>query len=187
MAWSGATCAIPDRRDVVAPERNGRDEVHDSQGGFKGDTCVGRAGNVYCRARRLDHRLRDSPAMRGTIPDLTHRRRGAMAAAPSDGSAAADAMVTPRRSSNPQGSHLHRQRHIRSRSCRRRAMRTPSVSESSVTTPRFWTVSGDSTDAEMVPGAAVRVWSVKANLHVQSAWLGSNFLGGNELWKHQPH
>jgi hypothetical protein len=102
-----------------------------------------RARNLCRRARRLDHRPRDSPAMRGTVLDLTHRRCGAMAAAPSDGSVAADAMVTARWSFEAEGSHLHHQRHIRSRSCCRRAMGPPSVSESSVTTPRFWTVSAE--------------------------------------------
>ena len=158
MAWPGTTCATPDRTDVVAPERNGGDEVQDNQGGFKSDACAGRARNLCRRARRLDHRLHDSPAMRRTVLDLTHRRCCAMAAAPSDGSAAADAMVTPRCSFDAEGSHLHRQRHIRSRSRRRRAMRPPSVSESRLTTPRFWTVSdccrGTACQATVLRGSA---------------------------------
>ena len=141
MAWTGATCARSDRRDVTASERNGRDELLDRQNGLQSGAGSRRARDVCCRAFRLDHRLRDSPTMRGTVLDVTNRRRSAMAFAPSDGIPAADAMVASRCSSDAQGSHICRQRRLRSRSCRGRTMGSASVSESGMTTPRFWTVS----------------------------------------------
>ncbi len=100
-----------------------------------------RVRDLCCRAFQLDHRLRDNPAMRRTDSLVTHRRRGAMAFAPSDGIPAADAMVATKCSSDAQGSHIRRQRQLRLRSCRRRTMGSASVSERGMTTPRFWTVS----------------------------------------------
>ena len=82
-----------DRRDDAAPERNGRDELHDSQSGLQSGAGSRLARDLCCRAFRLDHRLRDSPAMRGTVLDVTNRRRGAMAFAPSHGIPAADALL----------------------------------------------------------------------------------------------
>ena len=141
MAWTGATCARPGRRDVAIPKRNGRDELCDSQSSFQSGAGSRRARDLCCRAFQLDRRLRDSPAMRRTVLDVTHRRRGAMAFAPSDGIPAADAMVATGCSSDAQGSHIRRQRQLRLRSCRRRTMGSASVSERGMTTPRFWTVS----------------------------------------------
>jgi hypothetical protein len=134
MAWTGATCARPDRRDVAVPKRNGRDELRDSQSGFQSGAGSRRARDLCCRALQLDHRLRDSPATRGTVLDVANRRRGSMAFAPSDGIPAADAMVATRCSSDAPGSHIRRQRQLRLRSCRRRTMGSASVSERGMTT-----------------------------------------------------
>ena len=65
---------------------------------------------------------RQPGGLRRTVLDVTHRRRGAMAFAPSDGIPAADAMVATGCSSDAQGSHIRRQRQLRLRSCRRRTM-----------------------------------------------------------------
>ena len=155
MAWTGATCAGAWSRETLL-SLNAMAEMNSatSQSGFQSGAGSRRARDLCCRAFQLDHRLRDSPAMRRTVLDVTHRRRGAMAFAPSDGIPAADAMRSPRGcSSDAQGSHIRRQRQLRLRSCRRRTMGSASVSERGMTTPRFWTVSGSSRNGLRPAGA----------------------------------
>ena len=172
MAWTGATRARSDRRDVAVPERNGRDELHDSQSGLQSGAGSRLARDLCCRAFRLDHRLRDSPAMRGTVLDVTHRRRGAMAFAPSDGIPAADAMVAARCSSDAQSSHIRRQRRFRSRSRCRRTMGSASVWESGMITPRFWTVSLDHPTGQQIERPALTAFrGARANRRHQQRGL----------------
>ena len=56
---------------LLSPKRNGRDELCDSQGSFQSGAGSRRARDLCCRAFQLDHRLRDSPAMRRTVLDVT--------------------------------------------------------------------------------------------------------------------
>ena len=85
----------------------------------------------YATARRREEPI-STATTESTVQWLLHRRMERQAA---------DALVAARRASDAQGPNLGRERHARPGSCRRRAMGPPSVSESGVITPRFWTVS----------------------------------------------
>jgi hypothetical protein len=64
-----------------------------------------------------------------------------MAAASANERAAADALVSERRSLDAESTNRRREWHARPGLCHRRALGLPAISASGLTTPTFWTVS----------------------------------------------